>query len=271
MLLRRALQAAVGAARPVSSSAASAAQVLNDTDRLFPQAALREFSYAAPTWSQSISTPTERTLSTQTQQRPPEYSFASPESDFTSASLPKPEERQPNHHDLWIESLTLSSPETATGQVPLTQFLNAPEILQLRRNAMPAMPLDPLPTTLQDAMKDPRAVVVTHMEPPFAIVDVNDAWVGLCGYSKQESRHASLARLLQGPATDSARLQQAVQQLVENPFQETSTTVTNYDKSGRPFTNHVRMGALYDNQVHVTHFVGILTEVTSENKMSATA
>jgi PAS domain S-box-containing protein len=184
-------------------------------------------------------------------------SFTSPESDFSSDfkseqySYPSPE-----NNDI---PLTISCPETAFGSIPLSEIIDSQLLKDLQRDKQRNE--DPLPTSLEEIHanpQDPRAIVVTSAHAPFDVVDVNDAWVGLCGYSREESRNQSLAKLLQGPETDQDVLQNFMKLLREG--QQVSTVVTNYTKEGRKFRNRVRAAPLRDHG-EITHFVGILQEI----------
>ena len=46
----------------------------------------------------------------------------------------------------------------------------------------------------------PQARVITESVPPFRITHVNDAWEGLCGFTRQEAVGKTLG-MLQGPGT----------------------------------------------------------------------
>jgi PAS domain S-box-containing protein len=121
----------------------------------------------------------------------------------------------------------------------------------------------PLPQTLQDALSndDPRAIVVTEAEAPFRVVEVNDAWIALRGFTKEEARHHSLS-MIQGPDTNSTAVESMVELLLAGERAE--TLVTNYTKMGRKFYNHVRAGPIFNADQKITHFVGILEEVTEQ-------
>jgi PAS domain S-box-containing protein len=121
----------------------------------------------------------------------------------------------------------------------------------------------PLPTSLEEAMnRANEAMVVTTTHDPFRIVDVNDAWVGLCGFSRQEARGRTLGELIQGPDTDEAQIAKTMTQLfgLRQEGGETSTILTNYSKSGRKFHNHLRIGPMIQDG-EVEYFVGHLKEV----------
>ena len=198
-----------------------------------------------------------------------QLSFASPESDFQIASFPT--SRQQLDHETAatlraseVMQLAISSPESALGSTHAHHLLEAYQMYQLHANRnLSHAAVQPLPSTLQEALSasESRAIVVTEAEAPFAVVEVNDAWVGLCGYGKDEARQQSLAALIQGPETNTDALRAMQVQLQRG--KEASAHVVNYTKVGRKFYNSLRAGPLFDNG-KVTHFVGILQEVVEE-------
>jgi PAS domain S-box-containing protein len=189
-----------------------------------------------------------------------QYSFASPEADFQVMELPQvsvvtqtsSSEELYSLHPFYQRSI--SHPESAFGEIPIHQL-------------MASLPVEPLPLTFEEAMRDHRAVVITSADKPFEIVDVNDAWVGLCGFPREEALHGSL-NMLQGQATNQRLLDALMAGLVQG--REGQTVVTNYKKSGETFVNHVRAGVIRDAQTHkVTHFVGVLQEIPEQYLMAA--
>jgi PAS domain S-box-containing protein len=141
---------------------------------------------------------------------------------------------------------------------------------------------DALPRTLQDALRPSsrRAVVVTETTRPFRVVDVNSAWVSLCGYSYVESKGKSLGSLLRGPETDPLTVTALLNQLLRG--EEATAIVTNYTKEGRKFLNRLTVGPLYHPGAHhvgavggrqelqkIAFFVGVLKEVTPSEMLAA--
>ena len=124
-----------------------------------------------------------------------------------------------------------------------------------------------LPKTLGDVLRQKsRAIVVTETEKPFRVVDVNECWSGLCGYSFSESYGKTLGSLLKGPATNEVAATGLVAHLLQG--QEAGAVLTNYTKEGRPFRNRIRVGPLYDESgTNITHFVGVLEEIKEEQMM----
>ena len=197
-----------------------------------------------------------------------QLSFASPESDFQATSLPKPrlaldQECAAALQTSAVMGLAISSPESALGFMHAHQLLNPQQMYKLHELREEHRDELPLPRTLDAALSDsdPRAIVVTEAQAPFRIVDVNDAWVGLCGFTKEEVRNHSL-RMIQGPETPNTAIKTMIHELLRG--QETSSLLTNYTKTGRKFYNRVRAGPLFNANEKITHFVGILEEVSEQ-------
>eukprot|EP00536_Pseudo-nitzschia_multiseries_P000544 jgi/Psemu1/249655/estExt_Genewise1Plus.C_70014 len=181
-------------------------------------------------------------------------SFSAPESDFVSAS-PKIHlgtsastvsclsSNQTNAS--WSESLSFATPES--------DYVSAPKE-------------ECLPTTIEDALNDERPVIITNIESPFLVVDVNGAWEGLCGYHRDEAIGRNIGSLLQGPETDIETADNAIRSLRENGFSE--AVLTNYTKNGRKFKNHLKIGMIpAAGNIHDSsssddsYFVGVLYDM----------
>jgi PAS domain S-box-containing protein len=155
----------------------------------------------------------------------------------------------------------MASPESAAGIVSSAgllddEFRSVLAKLQYRE--------DDLPKTLNEALADPRAVVVTSMTSPFDIVDVNEAWVGLCGYDRKGAMHQNLGKLLQGPDTNAEDAHIMISKLRREHYAD--TMLTNYTKQGRKFQNHVQAGLLSDDAGQVKYFVGVLEEMFEDEE-----
>lgn len=123
-----------------------------------------------------------------------------------------------------------------------------------------------LPKTLEDVVRQKsRAIVVTETAKPFRVVDVNECWEGLCGFSFREAHGKTLGQLLKGPETDQVAATGLLARLLAG--EEAGAVLTNYTKDGRPFRNRIRVGPLYDPDNNITHFVGVLQEIKEEQKM----
>ena len=115
---------------------------------------------------------------------------------------------------------------------------------------------------MHDALRQSsRAIVVTEATKPFRVVDVSQAWEGLCEYTFVESKGKTLGSLLRGDETDQLAATAMIARLLGGE-EQAGATLTNYTKSGRRFRNRVRIGPILDEQTnHVTHFVGVLQEI----------
>lgn len=198
-------------------------------------------------------------------------SFATPDADFVSAKtdvqyskqdyinhVQKKEYLRPSMAFAW----NLASAESDFASLGIQNIANdriKQEMLKEEKQLIVDKHQLPLPTSLQEAEFDSRAIVITKAQTPFEIVDVNDAWVGLCGYSKEEARHHSVGSLLKGPETNQDALTHMLDDLLHG--KEATTVITNYTKSGRKFHNKLRVGPLKDVHNEITHFVGVLQEV----------
>ncbi len=134
------------------------------------------------------------------------------------------------------------------------------EYQELRAHANLLSHEDPLPTNMEEATvaNDDRAIVITEAVLPFKIVNVNSAWEGLCGYTKDECNGQTL-KCIQGPETNQAAVTALMSQLLRG--EEAGTVLVNYRKDGSKFLNRLRVGTLRDDNNAVTHFVGVLKEV----------
>jgi len=155
----------------------------------------------------------------------------------------------------------------------MTRSLNDREINQLRNSKAQLVSKctypeqrrrqHPLPRTLRDALlPSSEAIVITENKMPFRVLEVNEAWEGLCGYSNAESKGESLGALLGGKETDMCAVTALIHQLFVHG-EDATTVLTNYTKSGRKFRNRLSVGPLYNEETNeVSHFVGILKEVS---------
>ena len=165
-------------------------------------------------------------------------------------------------HEASFSSLRLSELQREQLKISESQsHIGRPSIKVRKSSPVSSSHIDtePLPRTLDDALRPSRrAIVITEATAPYRIVDVNDAWVDLCGYTYLESKGKKLGDLLKGPATDTRATTAMMHQLLHG--EEVGTTLVNYTKSGRSFRNRLRAGPLLEGD-RVTHFVGILQEV----------
>lgn len=137
----------------------------------------------------------------------------------------------------------------------------------------------PLPSTLADIEMEfghhvhhskHQAIAITETKPPFKIVDVNKAWVDLCGYPRKHAIGSTL-KILQGPETNTQAANALVSSLLagkdEEDDREYETVLTNYRSDGRRFRNHVRVGLLRDGYGKVVYFVGCFKRLDDDDEM----
>lgn len=180
------------------------------------------------------------------------FSYASPESDFTSANNGNStRSREPE----WSVSLSFATPSSDFIGENATQS-----------NTISPNTEIPLPKSIAQAMDDKRAVVVTSTEAPFRIVDVNEVWEGLCGYTREEAKNQEVGLLLQGPETDSNASRSLMVRLAREEYAE--TVLTNYDKSGRPFKNLLRVSTLPDENGEPEYLIGVLHEIPASERLT---
>jgi PAS domain S-box-containing protein len=213
---------------------------------------------AHSTWSQSLT-------------------FASPESDFASASqrslssaaahAPWTHQQQRADHEAastWSQTLSFASPES--------------DFYLAAAHLPPSTTADtPLPRTWRAALGEERAaMVVTTARPPHRVVHVNAAWESLCGYTKAEALERPIGPLLQNDTYKShthTAARHLLDQLEDSHYMQTQEAyLENFTKGGTPFLNHLRVGPLYyeeptaknASQAEPDFLVAILEKVTRD-------
>ncbi len=109
----------------------------------------------------------------------------------------------------------------------------------------------------------PDGCVVVEV-PPERIVYVNAAFTRITGYTVSEIRGEKLS-FLQGAGTDPdvvAQIREALEQ--ERSFMG---VILNYKRDGTPFWNSMRISPIKDNTGVVTHYIGILTDITEQKRI----
>ncbi|HSR00097.1 MAG TPA: PAS domain-containing protein [Sphingomicrobium sp.] len=105
------------------------------------------------------------------------------------------------------------------------------------------------------------AIVTDPRLPDNPIIDCNDRFLELTGYSREEVIGRN-CRFLVGPGTDPAR-----RKMLRDAIEEQRPVIVellNYRKDGRPFLNSVMIAPIYDSQDSLIGFVGSQLEVSTE-------
>lgn len=123
------------------------------------------------------------------------------------------------------------------------------------------------PNTFEEACEfiqhSHEAIAITEGIQPFIIIDINDFWIELCGYPREEVIGRSF-RFMQGALTSSMILDQIIAHV--NQGLSFETTLINYKKSGIPFQNLLRIKPLrvpgsFENPAPITHYFATLREM----------
>jgi len=106
-------------------------------------------------------------------------------------------------------------------------------------------------------------VISDAKRPGNPCIYVNPALCRITGYTRDELLGHSM-RLLQGPETDPAAVEQIRQALAKG--QNCQVTLINYRKSGAAFWNELLISPVVDDAGEITHYIGIQTDVTERRK-----
>ncbi|KAK7231969.1 hypothetical protein SO694_00083173 [Aureococcus anophagefferens] len=128
--------------------------------------------------------------------------------------------------------------------------------------AAASAPLPYAPNSLYDATfhDDPRAKVVTTARRPFVIANVNQAWLDLCGFGKDEVLGRTMS-CIQGELTDKRAVESVHAAVAAG--RAADMTLINYTSKGDAFLNYLRVFPLYadanPNQ-RPSNYLGILED-----------
>jgi PAS domain S-box-containing protein len=108
-------------------------------------------------------------------------------------------------------------------------------------------------------------VVITDPTlPDHPIVDINPAFARLTGYAREEVIGRN-CRFLQGPDTDPETVRRLAEAIAHG--RDTIETLLNYRRDGTPFWNNLSLAAVHDASGALTHFVGVLNDVTDRVRL----
>ena len=104
------------------------------------------------------------------------------------------------------------------------------------------------------------AVIVTDPnQPGNPVVDVNPAFERVTGYTEDEVIGRN-CRFLQGPDSEGEAIETMRRCIAEE--RDCQVVVRNYRKDGTPFWNEIKITSVRDPDGRLTHYVGVLTDVT---------
>ncbi|HEX2830430.1 MAG TPA: EAL domain-containing protein [Burkholderiales bacterium] len=106
-------------------------------------------------------------------------------------------------------------------------------------------------------------VITTGRRQNYSIVHVNPAFERITGYSAPETIGRN-CRFLQGADTDQPELASLRALLATR--QEGRVTLRNYRKDGSLFYNELHVSPVRNAKGHVTHFVGVLNDITETRR-----
>ena len=131
---------------------------------------------------------------------------------------------------------------------------------------------DQIPETMASSWAQEAAIVITEARSPFNILHVNQAWVGLCGYTKDEAVGQTFTTLginAKG-VTERDLTKDMMKQLALG--KRTSVKLTNLNKSGKQFVNHLRIAPVLDQYSgEVVKYFGLLEDLSSAVKLEDAA
>jgi PAS domain S-box-containing protein len=156
-----------------------------------------------------------------------------------------------------LVAITLFPIRNASGEIvamssisrDLTALRQAEAALRLRDRAL-------------DATRN-GIVITDPTQPDNPVVDINPAFTDLTGYERSEVIGRNF-RFLQGPDTDPQAVARIRHALASHT--DCVETLLNYRKDGSPFWNQLSIAAVRDASGAVTHFVGVLTDVTARQQ-----
>lgn len=146
-------------------------------------------------------------------------------------------------------------------------FFDVMGIIQNLQEAQSTRCIGSIPNTVDKAFRHTReAVVITESEHPYRVIFVNDRWIQILGYPLQEVLGRSL-HFLQGPGTDAKELDILLKNVRQH--RPASSVLLNYRKDGTTFRNYLRIYPLNGESSFVSHFVGFVEEIPSNQNLQS--
>ena len=131
---------------------------------------------------------------------------------------------------------------------------------------------DQIPETMASSWAQDAAIVITEARSPFNILHVNQAWVGLCGYTKDEAVGQTFTTLginAKG-VTERELTKDMMNELALG--EKTSVHLTNLKRNGEKFINHLRIAPVRDvGSGEVVKYFGMLEDITPQSKVGMVA
>jgi len=93
-----------------------------------------------------------------------------------------------------------------------------------------------------ESAERPQARVITGAQRPYQIMQVNQAWTVLCGFSSEEAVGNTFA-IMQGPATNGRSLVEMQKRL--GCRRPNAQLILNYKKDGSPFLNLLQVSDVH--------------------------
>lgn len=118
--------------------------------------------------------------------------------------------------------------------------------------------------TLRDHALDKVQEGVTLGNPKRELVYVNEAFLRLTGYSREELLNRSCGRLLQGPGTSPATT--ALMRDTLAAGKAFHGEILNYRKDGTPFWNDLSVTPIFDAQGVLTEYFGVQRDITAKKE-----
>ena len=110
-------------------------------------------------------------------------------------------------------------------------------------------------------------VIADAAQDDHPIIDVNNAFEDITGYAKEEILGRN-CRFLQGVDRDQPDLEKIKKALEEGC--ETHAVLRNYRKDGSRFWNELYIAPVRDDEGQVTHFIGVLNDITERKRAEQT-